>query len=74
MDAQSIGLEERMTETELGKFLFGLRIVKVADGTIEYKSQSINQSVPVEIVIMQLRAFVDKLEKDYFDEFNKGTK
>ena len=75
MDVQGTGLEEKMTEeSELGKFLFGLRIIKNPDGTIEYKFRSINQSVPVEIVIMQLKAFVNKLENDYFDEFNKVTK
>ena len=75
MDVQGSGLEKEMTEeSEIGKFLSGLRIIKHPDDTIEYKSQSINQSVPVEIVIMQLKAFTDKLEKNYYDEFSKGVK
>jgi hypothetical protein len=41
---------------------------------IEYKSQSMNQGVPVEIIIMQLKAFIDRLEKDYYDEFRRGVK
>ena len=37
------------------------------------KVQSVNQSVPVEVVIMQMKAFLSNLEKDYFNNFDKNT-
>ena len=58
---------------EIGRFVLGIRVFEHTDGRTEYQTQSVNQGVPVEIVIMQLKAFLKKLEKDYFDEFNKGT-
>ena len=58
---------------EIGKFGFGIRIVRHPDGKIEYQTQSANQGVPIEIVIMQIKAFLNNLEKDYFNNFDKGT-
>ena len=51
---------------ELGKFGFGIKIVRRSDGSVGYETQSVNEGVPIEIVIMQLRAFLKKLEKNYF--------
>lgn len=59
---------------EIGRFIFGIRVLEQIDGSPEYQTQSMNQGVPVELVIMQLKAFLNKLEKDYFDEFDLGTK
>ena len=41
-------------EDEMGKFGLGIRVFRREDGTLEYQTQSVNQRVPVEIVIMQL--------------------
>lgn len=62
-----------MTEAEIGRFLFGLKVVKLADGSLKYRTQSVTQGIPVEIVIMQLRAFLRTLERDYFKDFERGT-
>ena len=61
-----------MTEepSEIGKFGFGLRILRKSDGSIMYQAQSANEKVPTEIVIMQLKAFLKKLEKNYFSKAN----
>lgn len=59
---------------EIGIFALGIRVFKTADGRLEYQTQSTNQGAPVEVVIMQLRAFLNKLEKDYFDEFEHSAK
>ena len=57
--------------TEISKFGFGIKIVKHFDGKIEYQTQSANKRVPIEIIIMQMKAFLNNLEKNYFDNFNK---
>lgn len=59
---------------EIGRFAFGIKVLRHADGNLEYQTRSLNQGVLVEIIIMQLRAFLNKVEKDYFDEFEQGTK
>lgn len=57
---------------EIGRFAFWLRIFKHSDGNLEYKAQSVNDNMPIEIVIMQLKAFLNNLEKEYFNAFEKG--
>ncbi|MEM5797336.1 MAG: hypothetical protein QXD72_02050 [Candidatus Aenigmatarchaeota archaeon] len=59
---------------EIGKFVYWLKVFKLPDGSLQYEPQAINENIPVEIIIMQLKAFVNKLEKDYFGDFEKGTK
>ena len=58
---------------EIGKFGLGIKIIRHPDGRVEYQTQSANQSVPVEIVIMQIKAFLNNLEKDYFNNFDRST-
>lgn len=58
---------------EIGRFVFGIRVFLQEDG-VEYQTQSMNNGVPPETVIMQLRAFLNKMEKEYFDEFEQSTK
>ena len=58
---------------ELGRFGFGIRIIRNQDGKIEYQTQSANWGVPIEIVIMQMKAFLNKLENEYFDNFDKNS-
>lgn len=60
-------------ENEIGRFIFGLKAFKTEDG-LRYQIQSVNDNIPVEIVIMQLRAFLNGLENEYFDNFQQGTK
>lgn len=64
-----------MTEErrEIGRFIFGLKVFKQPDG-LNYEIQSMNENIPVEIVIMQLKTFLNSLEKEYFDSFERGTK
>ena len=37
---------------EAGRFAFGIIVYRYLDGTIEYRTQSKNQRVPIEIVLM----------------------
>jgi len=57
---------------EIGRFAYLLKVFKLPDGNLQYEPEAMNDKIPVEIIIMQLKAFVNKLEKDYFDEFESG--
>lgn len=59
---------------EIGRFAYWLRVLKLSDGNLQYEPQSVNENIPIKIIIMQLKALINKLEKDYFDEFEKGSK
>ena len=50
--------------TEIGRFGLGIRIIRHPDGKVEYQTQSANENVPVEIVLMQIRAFLRNIEKE----------
>lgn len=61
------------SSTEIGRFGFGIRIIRHEDGRVEYQTESANQGVPTEIIIMQIKAFLKNLEDEYFDSFNKNS-
>lgn len=54
---------------------FGLRIsgVKTPGGKFGWAFDCFNKSVPMEVVAMQLKAFLRNIENDYFDTFDKHT-
>jgi len=59
---------------EIGRFALGLKALRQSDGNLEYQQlQTLNEGIPVEIIIMQLRAFIKSIEKDYFSAFDKGV-
>ena len=60
-----------MEQGKSNRKLFGFFIeVKEDFSILPEKAKILNQGVPMELVIMQMRAFLYKVEKDYFDEFN----
>ena len=59
--------------TELGRFGFGIKIIRYPHGDVVFETQQVNQGVPEEIVIMKMRACLNNMEKNYFDKFDKGT-
>ncbi|GEM_PF-6734214 len=63
-----------MTEEprEVSKFIFGI-VTSQAEGRINYQTNVMNKKVPVEVIAMQLRAFLAQLEKEYCDTFNQTT-
>lgn len=58
---------------EVGRFLFSIEMLKYSNGEVDYKTTVFNGSVLADIIIMQMRAFLDNLEKDYFDDFNSNV-
>ena len=74
MDAWSITKREKgMSEepAEVGLFMVSIRTLQHRDGRIQYQTSMMNKRVPTEIIIMQLKAFLANVEKDYFDNFNE---
>jgi len=58
---------------ELGRFVFGIKIFHNPDGRIIPYTQSLNEGVLMDVVITQLRAFLQATEKRYFDDLDKHT-
>ena len=56
---------------EIGAFGLGIRLIRQPDGSIEYKIDSVNRNVPIEIVIMQIKIFLNGLEKEYSERYSK---
>ncbi len=62
-----------MSET-LGKFGIGISLHKSSNTDVKAEFQSANQGVPDEIVIMNLRAFLQNLERSFLDKFEATHK
>lgn len=60
-------------EPEVISFGFGIRVIKKPDGQEEYQTRTSNEGVSTEIVIMQLRAYLDAIEEDYFNDFKQNA-
>ncbi|MBI1972613.1 hypothetical protein HYS50_01255 [Candidatus Woesearchaeota archaeon] len=57
--------------TEIAKFIFGIEIIEYEDGRRENQTHIVNQNIPIELVIMQMRSYINSLETQYFDNFEK---
>lgn len=57
--------------TELGRFALGIKIFRNSDGSISYQTKDVNEGVPIEIVIMQIKAFLKDLEDNYYQKYEK---
>ena len=60
-------------EKEVGRFAFVLRALAGKDGKTRFEAKSMNQNVPLELAIMQLKAFLRNLENEYFDNYDRST-
>jgi len=57
---------------EIGRFAFGIRLYRYSDGRVEYNTQSRNEGIPIEVVLMQLQAFLRNQENEYFDKYDSS--
>ena len=55
-----------------GEFAVGIRLLRYPDGKMAWKIDSVNKGVPVEVIMIQLRAFLRNMENEYFDAFDKN--
>ena len=58
-------------KNNIGEFGFVIVTRQNADENFHYQTRIINRKVPLELIAMQLRAFLAQLEKEYFDTFNQ---
>ena len=58
---------------ETARFGFGIRLFNSPKGEVAISVQAVNNGVPEEIVLMKMRAWLQQQEKDYFNDFDKGT-
>ena len=59
-------------DNEIGQFMFGIRLFTNPDGSTNYEIKSAKDGIIPEIVIMQIKIFLKKLDKDYFNNFKNN--
>ena len=57
-------------KNEHGEFFLSIRYMQDSDGVFDYSTGSENQGVPTELVLMQLRAYIKNMEREYFKDFD----
>jgi hypothetical protein len=57
----------------IGSFTLGMQLIMNDDGTLKCDSNWMNAGVPIEMVALQIRAFLNQIEQDYFSQFDKDT-
>jgi|GEM_PF-3365844 len=58
-------------EKPVAMFALGLRAYQQPDGQIVFLLDSKNQGIPIEIVLMQIEAWLRNMKDEYFDNFDK---
>ena len=56
-----------------GLFFFSIKLLRYANGELDWDMDMKNTGVIQELVIAQLRALLNTLEKDYFDNFDQTS-
>ena len=56
-----------------GNFAFVIKVKYDPEGVPDYSTHVVNQSVPLEIVMMQMSAFLHKIRQEYFKDFDDGA-
>ena len=57
---------------EIGRFALGIILYKHPDNRVEYRFQSKNQNIPLEIVLLQVKAWLRNQENKYFSNYDKN--
>ena len=60
-------------ENEDKIFAFAIRTVNLSEGNKKYQSMAINNDIPTEAVILQMKAYLKGLEYQYYNDFEAGT-
>jgi len=57
---------------ETGRFAFGIRVF-LYDNKVQIAVQARNEGIPLEIVLMKMRAWLRQQENAYFNSFDNTT-
>lgn len=58
-------------KNNIGEFGFVIITKKNDQGNLHFQTRIINKKVPLELIVMQMKAFLKQVEKDYFNSFNQ---
>lgn len=56
-------------EKEIGRFVFGVKTFQDSEGKIEVEVKSANEGIPDEIIIMNMKGFLERVEKNFYERF-----
>ena len=59
---------------EIARFALGIRLLKFPDGSTQAQTESLNQGMPIELIIMQMKSFLKNQENNYLKEFNSNNR
>ncbi|MBI3032955.1 hypothetical protein HYY69_05755 [Candidatus Woesearchaeota archaeon] len=54
-------------------FAFAIKVISDEEGNKKYQSIALNNDIPTETIIMQMKAYLKNLEDQYYDDFEAGT-
>ena len=63
-----------MEEKEIGRFGLGIKVMINNKGVITPKFGSMDINIPKEVLIIQLKSFLNILEENYKQDFKEGNK
>ena len=58
---------------EIGRFSLNIHLFRYSDGQLQYKTRSSNRGVQREVAIMNIKAVLKNIEKEFYDNFDQGT-
>ncbi len=71
-DLEKQKIDKLKKDKIMGRYLIGITFHLTEEGKIDYYTKSLNEKVPLESVVMQLKALLKKLEEQYNYEFNSN--
>ena len=71
-DLEKQRVEKLKKDKIMGRYLLGITFHLTEEGKIDYYTKSLNENIPLESVVMQLKALLKKLEGQYNQEFNSN--
>ncbi len=67
-------MENEKKDEVLPRFGIGIHTIKLPDGRIGYELKVVNQGIPMEVALAQIKALLKKLEEDYYNMLFKLKK
>lgn len=58
---------------KLPEFVWHMQVVQNPEGVLGVKTRDYNTGIRLEIIIMQMKAFLKSLEDDYYHTFGKSS-
>lgn len=57
-----------LEEKEIKAFVFGIRFAGYFDSKLQYKVQIIDEGVPREVIMLQLKSILRNFEREYYNK------